>query len=637
METSMTHAHVHIGLVALLGVAVVCCKPVSAAPSITLTEVEVESREIVRGDTFTLRAAAVGQGAEVRSYRVRTPYPVDASELPPGFYLDGGCAVLKADGGALFDNGKFDLDPAPGVIGVKVSTKNLPEGTHYLVVFAHNRPGDGVHVMDYRNLRLEVAEHTVQVSVLDRSVAPRAPVEFLLPDPIPKPGAPLVCGAKLKQGTAGALGLRLRPPYTWGESEVLPGFRYYPDEKVAYLEDDAGHAAADGGPLDADPAAGSIRVEVPTRNWPPGLHFLSMEATGLQRVRAPYGAVAEAYRDFAVKVPDPRDRLIVDVEPSVCLAEGTHFSALASLGNGVVLNDDYRSEDGGRTWTKLAKSMPRPNVLSDGSVLAMAYRALPIEGEKGVYAGQLFVSKDGGVTVEGPLPSRVVVPKARAALGHGPHVGPLFGRSLVELGDGSLVSAMYGWFEGDTEPDHYRAGGTMRRSYVCRSPDRGRSWEYLSTVAYEPFLGNEGYSELVIRRLPNDELLALVRTGGNSNPGRQDNPLMTSRSADGGRTWSPVERTGVEGVWPDLCIMSDGTFACSTGRPGAFVMFSTDNGRTWADVTAVDAERYSGYTALCEVAPGELLVGYGAQNWCDPATGERSDQLRLVRLKVRRR
>ncbi len=177
----------------------------------------------------------------------------------------------------------------------------------------------------------------------------------------------------------------------------------------------------------------------------------------------------------------------------------------------------------------------------------------------------------------------------------------------------------------------------MRRSYICRSPDRGRTWEYLSSVAYRPFLGNEGYSELVIRRLPNGEILALVRTGGNSNPGWQDNPLMVSRSSDDGQTWTPIRRTGVEGVWPDLCVMSDGTLVCSTGRPGAFVMFSTDNGNTWTDHTPVDAERYSGYTAVCEIAPGELLVGYGVRHGLDPDTGQRRDALRVARVTVRRR
>jgi len=83
--------------------------------------------------------------------------------------------------------------------------------------------------------------------------------------------------------------------------------------------------------------------------------------------------------------------------------------------------------------------------------------------------------------------------------------------------------------------------------------------------------------------------------------------------------------------------MSDGTLACSTGRPGAWVLFSTDNGNTWSDAVSIDAERYSGYTGICEPEPGVLLVGYGAQKWLDPATGERKDSQRTVRVRVRRK
>jgi len=132
-------------------------------------------------------------------------------------------------------------------------------------------------------------------------------------------------------------------------------------------------------------------------------------------------------------------------------------------------------------------------------------------------------------------------------------------------------------------------------------------------------------------------LLCLLRTGGNNRPFHQDNPLCATRSTDGGKTWAEPRRTGFEGVAPDLAVMSDGTLACSTGRPGAWVLFSTDNGNTWSDAVSIDAERYSGYTGICEPEPGVLLVGYGAQKWLDPATGERKDSQRTVRVRVRRK
>lgn len=96
-------------------------------------------------------------------------------------------------------------------------------------------------------------------------------------------------------------------------------------------------------------------------------------------------------------------------------------------------------------------------------------------------------------------------------------------------------------------------------------------------------------------------------------------------------------RAVVDGVAPDLCVMSDGTLACSYGRPGADVMFSLDNARTWVGHTCIHPERYSGYTALCEAEPGVLLYGYGVKDCLNEATGQRSNQLRVARLRVRRR
>lgn len=609
-----------------------------AAPGaqIRITSLHVAPVAVKRGAAFVLYVAADSEGAEVKSYRVRTPYRVSQEQLPTGFRLEGGFAVLGT--GALRDGGPEDDDPASGQIAVRIATDGFPDGTSYLVVFAHNRPGEGDHLLDYRNLALDVAGERVSIRVLpgtgDRL---GEPVTFGLPSPALAPGQPVRCEISLKPGFRDPLAARLRPPYTWGENEVLPGFTYDREAKVAYYQDGPDHLLRDGGLHDQESSEGKLRLELPTTGWPPGVHGLTLELARATAERAPYGGTTSVFRDFQVKVPDPRDQLVVEVEPSWELGPGTHFGSLVALPDGSVVTEGRRSTDGGRTWQPTAGGLPRANLLAEGTLAALSYRCQPLPDRPGWYGGQLWRSVDGGRTVTGPTGTEVHVPLARPALGHGQHVGPLFGRSLVELPDGSWLAPMYGWFVGDTEPDRYRAGGTMRRAYVGRSTDRGLTWEYLSTVAYRPFLGNEGYSELVLRRLPNSEILAIVRTGGNGNPGWQDNPLMVSRSTDDGRTWSTVERTGVEGVWPDLLVLQDGTLACSTGRPGAFIMFSTDNGHTWADVTPIDGERYSGYTAICEVAPGEILMGYGVKAGFAPETGERRDMLRLTRLTVRRK
>jgi len=150
-------------------------------------------------------------------------------------------------------------------------------------------------------------------------------------------------------------------------------------------------------------------------------------------------------------------------------------------------------------------------------------------------------------------------------------------------------------------------------------------------------LGNESYSEGVIRRLASGELLCLLRTGSESKTAHLDNPLVMTRSRDDGRTWDKPVRTGVEGVYPELIVVADGTLACSYGRPGAKIMFSTDQGHTWTDHTHVDATPYSGYTGMCELAPGVILFGFGARGYYDEAEGRYHDCIRLTHIRVRRR
>jgi len=68
------------------------------------------------------------------------------------------------------------------------------------------------------------------------------------------------------------------------------------------------------------------------------------------------------------------------------------------------------------------------------------------------------------------------------------------------------------------------------------------------------------------------------------------------------------------------------------------LVFSADGGRTWTDQTSIDTTPYSGYTGVVEIERGVLLVGFGAQDYLDPATGKRASQLRMARVHyVRKR
>ena len=113
-----------------------------------------------------------------------------------------------------------------------------------------------------------------------------------------------------------------------------------------------------------------------------------------------------------------------------------------------------------------------------------------------------------------------------------------------------------------------------------------------------------------MKKLPNNEIVAVLRTGNMTDSVCHDNPVMVSRSSDDGRSWKKPWRSGVNGAYPDVALLSDGMLALSTGRPGAYVLFSADNGDSWQDLTLVDAADHSGYTALIETRPGEILVAF---------------------------
>ena len=52
--------------------------------------------------------------------------------------------------------------------------------------------------------------------------------------------------------------------------------------------------------------------------------------------------------------------------------------------------------------------------------------------------------------------------------------------------------------------------------------------------------------------------------------------------------------------------------ACSYGRPGSNLMFSTDQGQTWIHHTVITDSGGFNYTALREISPGRLLYVHDA-------------------------
>ena len=611
--------HTTVSRLAFVAVTTVTLHPLPgfdrvSAAAIKLTEVRIDRLD---AHSFRLTLAAKGDGIEVGSYGMRT-YAKTPQKLP-GFVARSGYQYLVSPHAGtnanhmLLDGEPDDEDATAGVFSVTVDTAEWPDGAYFFLAYADNRPAQGRYVTDQCLVYVEISEGKLgrtwtkgaRLAIKDLRVDP----------PEVNAGESFRVSAQYDDPAAGAIEFALTCPYTVGPEEVPPGFQYDADTKQCWFKT----VQPDGSFL------------VSTKDWKPGIHHLSLLAS-LAIGKAP--PEMSEYRDFAVRVRG-NPRFEVTVEWRALLGPGTHFAEFAKLTDGSVLAHGKVSRDGGRTWQPL-NQIPMAHQLSSGEILGLAFHTEPVPERPGHLVGTRFVSSDGGKTVQQEQ-IQLHVAEAIGGIGHAAVNGPLFYRSIIEQPDGRLLAAMYGWFRGDDVPVPGQAGSTYYRTFLVSSSDDGKTWAFLSTVAYDPGIGTEGYCEPAIRRLPNGDLLAMLRTGGNNRPFWQDNPLCQTRSTDGGRTWAKPHRTGVEGVAPDLCVMSDGTLACSYGRPGADLMLSTDNGHTWTDHTCIHPERYSGYTAVCEIEPGVLLYGYGVMNCLDENTGRRANQLWTARIRVKPR
>lgn len=191
---------------------------------------------------------------------------------------------------------------------------------------------------------------------------------------------------------------------------------------------------------------------------------------------------------------------------------------------------------------------------------------------------------------------------------------------LIELSNGDLLATMYGQFESDRTLCPYFAAKRNYRFYLYRtwcivSHDKGRTWEFLSTIAdcqTHPIrdVNAEGYCEADCFEVEPNHIVCVLRTGGHE----VVSPLYCAHSYDAGRTWgAPYEINGW-GVMPRLMRMQNGALVCSSGHRHTFLLFSEDNGRTWSEpciLERCDGEwgySCSGYNTIMETQPGELTV-----------------------------
>ena len=337
-----------------------------------------------------------------------------------------------------------------------------------------------------------------------------------------------------------------------------------------------------------------------------------------------------------IKVVRGATQLIVPEHKSYCPA-GSVFR----FNNGDIQVYDRRSSDGGKTWHKAEHILenstyqyPEPN----GEVIM--FESLPTRhnssgagrpeasmtktDKKGVFEAKFFRSNDNGL-------SRVSDPATIHLPEQFHQWTGRFSRKIVGLQDGSLLVSMYGRDEKGT--GHKR----KYRSLALHSTDRGKTWLYLSTIAFDAtkHVRGEGFDETTLLVLPDGKVLSFIRSGAsyqasmgsfnNNDPSvdmpfgyAKQTPVYMTASIDGGKNWSSADPISPYGVWPDAVLMENGLLVVSYGRPGNWMMFSKDEGNSWGPIIPFYHGLYppdcGNYVSLAEVAPDILLVVYARTN-----------------------
>lgn len=399
-------------------------------------------------------------------------------------------------------------------------------------------------------------------------------------------------------------------PYTIASESELPGFNFNDKLKWSWLTGKNG------------------RFEICTDDFQPGIYNLSLIGIKVE---------SYLYRDFSIKVKEPNPSL-----ETIILSDNAITNTRSGLGNFLQLEDSsllagsYISKDNGYTWSKSDVGFGYIVCrLGNGNIMSFSGHIKPLD--EGRFAVRTNIYNNQLKQIDS-FNAIINLPQFRPGIAHKYYDAPLPMRSLIELKDGSLLCSMYGRFDGDDEPWRWNTGdprAKKMRMFVIKSEDKGRSWSYLSTVGIDTEgITMEGFDESVVGYIPDGRLMALMRSGDNAHSGWEDNFIYSSFSSDDGKSWSKPKSIGVQGVAPDFCVMADGTIACSYGRPGVKLIFSTDNGNTWGNSVSIDSERYRGYTAICEVAADTLLVGYRVKDALCEETGRRiPDQLRMAIVK----
>lgn len=295
-----------------------------------------------------------------------------------------------------------------------------------------------------------------------------------------------------------------------------------------------------------------------------------------------------------------------------------------------------RSIDGGETWKTWEPPMGVVDgpitegtmaQLKDGTIVALQWIAHGPTAD-GHFLGKLWESRDEWETVTGPIEAKVYLPQGTVGYDDTdlPIPGYNFHRTLLEMPNGDLLATAYGTFKGDSTLSAY-AAMMKSRSILLRSKDRGRNWSLLSTIAVDPSVGEEGFTEPVLLRLTQGRyrgrMIVHLRTGSSkvlTEP--KFNAVHQTESDDDGRTWTKPRPLDFRGVNPDLIELHNGVLVAGFGwreqseRRGNYLAFSLDQGATWIQVTQITGE--GDYVTVREIRPGRLIFVYSKRSESRP-------------------
>jgi hypothetical protein len=293
----------------------------------------------------------------------------------------------------------------------------------------------------------------------------------------------------------------------------------------------------------------------------------------------------------------------------------------------------YYSSDNGETWEKgpLGPLGKMAADLGDGVILNIYSTMVPqpdgklkVTYQKSTDNWETFTEEYG--TADIPLST------SQGTDNKSPRIpGLLMHHGLIKLPNGDLLASCYGNYLGDNIPiDAYpvELGCMKTRTVVVRSSDGGKTWVDPITVAYDTMAGvlnepdvtgsqativpavtQEGFNEADLVIAPNGDIICAMRSGGSLGWGVAEiypTPMYVSRSSDQGKTWTVPTGMADRGCNPSLITLENDIIVCAYARPGVWVCFSDDNGKSWKGHTQVDVGNH--YCYIAETGSDSFMV-----------------------------